>query len=201
MLARSAPLPTGSGWSFEPKWDGFRALVSTVDGLRVRSRRGWDMTDVVPELGELPAGLLLDGELVAWRGKDPYFPAVGRRVLNGDRSIPLTYVVFDLLAHDGADLMEPPYSERRSRLESLDLEGRAWTTTPVFDDGAALFAAICEQGLEGVVAKRRSSRYRPGDRGHWIKQKNPNYWRRESEIEAMRRSFERRKGRGRGIHA
>jgi ATP-dependent DNA ligase len=50
MLARPGPLPSGSGWSFELKWDGFRAIVSTEDGLRVRSRRGWNMTPVLPEL-------------------------------------------------------------------------------------------------------------------------------------------------------
>jgi bifunctional non-homologous end joining protein LigD len=47
MLAHSGPLPTGQGWRFELKWDGFRALVSTEDGLRVRSRRGWNMTPVL----------------------------------------------------------------------------------------------------------------------------------------------------------
>ena len=58
MLLRAGPIPTGPGWSFEVKWDGFRALVSTVDGLRVRSRRGWDMTPSLPELRSLPAGLV-----------------------------------------------------------------------------------------------------------------------------------------------
>jgi bifunctional non-homologous end joining protein LigD len=65
MLARSGPMPSGWGWSFELKWDGVRAIVSTEDGLRVRSRRGWNMTPVLPELRTLPTGLVLDGELVA----------------------------------------------------------------------------------------------------------------------------------------
>ncbi len=68
MLSRPGPLPFGSGWSFELKWDGFRAIASTEDGLYVRSRRGWNMTTVLPELRGLPAGLVLDGELVAWKG-------------------------------------------------------------------------------------------------------------------------------------
>jgi ATP-dependent DNA ligase len=76
MLARSGPLPSSSGWSFELKWDGFRAIVSTEDGLRVRSRRGWNMTTVLPELRRLPTGLVLDGELVAWKGSEPRFPLV-----------------------------------------------------------------------------------------------------------------------------
>jgi ATP-dependent DNA ligase len=71
MLARSGPLPTGSAWSYELKWDGFRAVVSTDDGLRVRRRRGWNMTPVLPELRKLPTGLVLDRELVAWKGRVP----------------------------------------------------------------------------------------------------------------------------------
>ena len=78
MPSRPGPLPSGSGWSFELKWDGFRALVSTEQGLAVRSRRGWDMTPVLPELRALPDGLVLDGELVAWKGSEPYFPLVPR---------------------------------------------------------------------------------------------------------------------------
>ena len=89
MLAHSGPLPSGLGWSFELKWDGFRAIASTEDGLRVRSRRGWNMTSVLPKLRKLPTGLLLDGELVAWKGRDPWFPNVCRRVLNNDLSVPL----------------------------------------------------------------------------------------------------------------
>ena len=99
MLSRPGPLPSGSGWSFELKWDGFRAIVSTEDGFVVRSRRGWNMTPVLPELRTLPPGLLLDGELVAWRESEPYFPLVCRRVLNRDMSIPLTFVIFDVLRH------------------------------------------------------------------------------------------------------
>ena len=54
MLLRPGGIPFGDGWAFELKWDGFRAIVSTEDGLRVRSRRGWKMTQRVPELAVLP---------------------------------------------------------------------------------------------------------------------------------------------------
>jgi bifunctional non-homologous end joining protein LigD len=67
MLSKPGPLPSGRDWSFEMKWDGFRAIVSTANGFDVRSRRGWNMTEVLPELRKLPSGLVLDGELV--RGK------------------------------------------------------------------------------------------------------------------------------------
>jgi len=191
MLSRAGPLPSGSGWSFELKWDGFRALVSTDDGFHVRSRRGWNMTSVLPELRALPAGLVLDGELVAWKGSEPYFPLVCRRVLNRDMSIPLTFVIFDVLRSKGVDLTERPYRERRRKLERLSLNGPAWTTSETFDDGRALFEAVCRLGFEGVVAKSHASLYRPNDRG-WVKVKNPNYWRRDAELEAMQRARKRK---------
>ena len=143
MLSRPGPLPSGSGWSFELKWDGFRAIVSTEDGLRVRSRRGWKMTTALPELCGLPPRLVLDGELVAWKGSEPYFHHICRRVLNRDMTIPLTFIVFDLLRLDGSDDTERPYSERRELLESLDLNSSWWRTGDTFSDGASLFSAVC----------------------------------------------------------
>ena len=191
MRSRPGALPVGGGWSFEPKYDGFRAVISTEKAIRVRSRRGWEMGSLVPELEGLPTGLVLDGELVAWRGSEPYFPLVGRRILNGDTSIGLTYMVFDLLGIDGTSLVERPYEERRSLLEQLDLQGPYWNVTEAFDDGEALYSGVCKLGLEGVVAKQVRSRYGATKRG-WVKVKNPSYWRRDAEIEAMQRSLTRR---------
>ena len=84
MPARSAPLPVGVGWRFEPKLDGFRCLVCTHGGYRARSRRGWDMTPLLPELADaLPADLQLDGELVALAEDGrPDFHLLGRRMLH-----------------------------------------------------------------------------------------------------------------------
>ena len=62
----------------------------------------------------------------------------------------------------------------------------------MFEDGDALYAAVCERGLEGVIAKWRRASYQPGVRA-WIKAKNPDYWRRGTELEAVTRSFERRR--------
>jgi len=187
MLSRTGTLPTGSGWSYEVKWDGFRALVSTEDQSRVRSRRGWNMTARVPELAELPPGLVLDGELFAFNDDgDPHFPLLSRRILDDDRAIPITLMVFDVLAIDGESLLAQPYTVRRQRLEALNLDGPAWRTPATFDDGAALFDAVCERGLEGIVAKPHRSLYQPAKRT-WIKVKDPAYWRRESELHAMQR--------------
>jgi bifunctional non-homologous end joining protein LigD len=112
-------------------------------------------------------------------------------VLNNDLSIPLTFVVFDLLWIDGTDVADRPFSARRNLLEGLDLNDPGWATSETFDDGHALWTAVCEHGLEGVVAKKLTGLYRRGERG-WIKLKNPNYWRREAEREAIARKHERR---------
>ena len=141
---------------------------------------------------ELPAGLVLDGELVPWRGSELQFPSLCRRILNGDTSVRVSYIVFDLLGLDGTDVTQRPYQERRSLLEQLELQGPHWNVTEVFDDGRALYSGICQLGLEGVVAKRTTSRYGASMRG-WVKVKNPNYWQRESEVEGVRRSVERRR--------
>jgi bifunctional non-homologous end joining protein LigD len=191
MLARPDRLPRGD-YGFEVKWDGFRALVSTEEGLLVRSRRGWDMSERLPELAGLPAGLVLDGELVAFAldGR-PSFPLLGLRVLHGRTAIPVKLMVFDVLRVEGADAMCLPYAERRALLEALDLNGPAWRTPEAFDDGEALLEATRTLGLEGVVAKRRSERYRPGER-RWVKTKHRNYWRFGQELELARARRRRR---------
>jgi bifunctional non-homologous end joining protein LigD len=107
------------------------------------------MTPVLPELRNLPAGLVLDGELLAWKGPMPWFPNVCRRILNSDLSVPLSFVVFDVLRIDGTDITDRPYSSRRDLLESLDLNVPWWATSETFDDGHALCTPVCEHGLEG----------------------------------------------------
>jgi bifunctional non-homologous end joining protein LigD len=99
------------------------------------------------------------------------------------RQINVVYVIFDVLSLEGVSLMRAPYSERRSQLEALNINGSYWRTSEVFDDGPSLFEAVCERELEGVVAKRLDGRYRPGERG-WIKIKNRAYWRYEMERES-----------------
>ena len=185
MLARSGPIATRGDWSFEVKWDGFRAIVSTEgEPLRVRSRRGWNMTELVPELTALPIPATLDGELVAFGPEGaPDFPLLCERMLMRRPGVAVTLMIFDLLSFEGEDLTRAPYSERHTQLEALDLNGVHWQTPETFDDGEALFEAVCAHELEGVVAKRRSSAYRPGERG-WVKTKNREYWRYEMERES-----------------
>jgi bifunctional non-homologous end joining protein LigD len=129
----------------------------------VRSRRGWDMTEHVGFLAELPVRAVLDGELVALDedGK-PDFPELSDCMLLRRSSTPLTFMVFDVLSVEGEPVVSRPYSERRRILEELRLDAPLWKTPEAFDDGEALWTAVCE--LEGVVAKRLSGRYVSGRR-------------------------------------
>jgi bifunctional non-homologous end joining protein LigD len=189
MLARSASLPDDdSGWAFEVKWDGVRAIAYSQPGeLRVESRNLNDITDSYPELFGMNAALgshsaVLDGEIVAFdEAGRPSFAALQRRMHTASRSqarklakdTPVTYVIFDLLWLDGHSLMDRPYSERRTRLAALALNGESWQTPEhVVGEGKALLAAAAEQRLEGVVAKRLDSTYQPGVRTRdWVKVK------------------------------
>jgi bifunctional non-homologous end joining protein LigD len=174
MLARSAAIPTGRGWLFEPKLDGLRCLTRTHGSrFRARSRRGWNMTELLPELAEtLPANVQLDGEIVALNAEGlPDFHRLGSRLLHGREGIALTYFVFDVLAAEGRPTTMQPYRERRELLETLEVEGTHTRLVATFEDGEALFRVVGERGLEGVVGKRLRDPYRPGERG-WIKTKN-----------------------------
>jgi bifunctional non-homologous end joining protein LigD len=188
MLAKSGKLPTRGDWSYEVKWDGFRAIVSTEGRLRVRSRRGWNMTEHVPFLEQLPVRAVLDGELVAF-GDDgkPAFELVCERMLHRHAAIPLTFIAFDVLSVKGEDVRHEPYRRRRQILEELRLDGPQWTTPEAFDDGEALWAAVCEHELEGIVCKRSHEPYLCGVRT-WVKVKNRDYWRYELERDGAIRS-------------
>ena len=184
MLAKSGRLPTRGAWAYEVKWDGFRAIVSSEGPLRVRSRRGWNMTEHVRFLEQLPVRAVLDGELVAL-GEDgkPDFERVCEAALFRHGKIPLVFVAFDVLSIEGEDVRPCLYQERRQILEELRLDGPHWRTPEAFDAGQALWAAVCEHDLEGVVCKRLRQPYLCGERA-WVKVKNRNYWRYELEREA-----------------
>lgn len=183
MLAtRGDHIPSGSEWIHEVKWDGMRVLVEVRRGqVRAFSRNENDVTVSFPELhglGEVIDDALLDGEVVALRSGAPSFSDLAERMHVRDarrasllaESNPVTLVVFDLLALDGQSLLEQPLTERRDRLESLGLDDPAWLVPPAYDDGDLIHAAAEQQGLEGIVSKRRTSRYRPGQRSKdWLK--------------------------------
>ena len=177
MLASSRQDPFDDpAWAFEPKWDGYRALaLVTSDATELRSRTGRDMAGAYPELADLRRAVtlqevVLDGEVVVLdeRGR-PDFNA-----LQNGRG-PFTYVAFDLLHTDGEWLLDLPWRERRARLaDAIAPEGapRLIVSGHIDGDGTGLFRAAAEQGLEGIVAKRADSTYRPGQRvREWVKVK------------------------------
>ena len=173
MLARADTIPHGPGWLFEPKLDGFRCMVCTHDGFQARSRRAWNMAPLLPGFADaLPEGLQLDGELVALdeTGR-PDFHLLCSRMLHRRSDVALTLFVFDLLAVERLSTTMQPYWERRALLEQLEVESARVRLVATFEDGEALFAAVCERGLEGVIAKRLRDPYRPGERV-WVKTKN-----------------------------
>jgi bifunctional non-homologous end joining protein LigD len=184
MLATTGVLPRGPGWSYEFKWDGVRVLSSFKGGPpQLFARSGTTVTAAYPEISdlELPADSLLDGEMVVLDSKGrPSFTFLAERMHVRDPiraaqlavSLPVTYMIFDLLRYAGADLTHLPYAARRERLEELDLAGPSWMVPPVFPDGPATEAAARENHLEGVVAKRVDTPYLPGIRStDWIKVK------------------------------
>ncbi len=200
MLAtRGTHVPTGEEWQHEVKWDGMRVLVEVRRGeARLWSRNENDATVSFPELTRIPAGdALLDGEVVAFADGAPSFAALAERmhVSRADRAralaerLPVTLVVFDVLRLGDRDVMEEPLSVRRGLLTGLDLHDDRWQTPPTYDDGRMLFDATLQQGLEGIVSKRLTSRYRPGQRSKdWLKfahRRRDSYvvggWRRETD--------------------
>ncbi len=183
MLATLAEaVPAGPGWVHEVKWDGMRVLLEAKGGaLTITSRTGRDVTVAYPELApmaDLFDDLLLDGEIVALVDGRPSFAGLTKRMhvtsarraarLAGSR--PVTFMAFDLLRLLGQELTGQPWSARRRLLEQLDLDGPRWQVPPTYDDGEGLLAATAEQGLEGIVSKRRDSPYASGRRSPaWLK--------------------------------
>jgi bifunctional non-homologous end joining protein LigD len=191
MLATAGTLPSDdSGWAYEMKWDGLRALAFISGGkVRLTSRTTRDITHVYPELAGLAAGsgasqAVLDGEIVAFGGGEwPDFEALQQRMNIASAAqarqlvadVPVSYLAFDLLWLNGRSLLDLQYSQRRTLLEALGLNAANWQVPPSFtgESGTDVQAVSLEHGLEGVMAKRVRSRYEPGRRSAaWRKIKN-----------------------------
>jgi bifunctional non-homologous end joining protein LigD len=214
MLARAGAMPADpESWSFEIKWDGVRAISHvSANGVRLESRNLRDISRSYPELSTPPEGLarhpgtVLDGEIVTFDPDGrPSFGRLQQRMHVSAPSptlraaVPITYVLFDVLYLDGEDLTGLSYRERRTQLESLGLSHGPWQVPEIHPgQGRALMEATHQRGLEGVVAKRLDSRYRPGARnGQWLKFKHslrqelvvagwlPGEGRRETRIGAL----------------
>jgi bifunctional non-homologous end joining protein LigD len=178
MLAtRRAEAFDDPGWWFEVKWDGYRAIVGSEGGVvRARSRRGLDLLGPFPEVAtlDIPDGVVVDSEIVAFdEGGRPSFSLLQRRTGFGGAGtgarVGVNLVVFDVLFH-GEDVTDRPYEERREILEHLELRAPIIVPEPTPQSGRSLFAAVTDRGLEGIVAKKLGSSYRPGRRSEdWQK--------------------------------
>jgi bifunctional non-homologous end joining protein LigD len=186
MLATTGPLPTGSGWAFEFKWDGVRTITYVEDGrVTLLSRSGRTVTSHYPELTSLVDAfgvdrVVLDGEVVAFAadGRPDFGELQARMHVQHPRpellrAVPVTYLVFDLLVWDGQSLLEIPYADRRALLEQLELEATMHVDVPPSysdEPGDTLLETARSAALEGVVAKRLTSLYEPGHRSAaWVK--------------------------------
>ncbi|MGN8048325.1 ATP-dependent DNA ligase [Curtobacterium sp. 22159] len=187
-LAKGEPRLDPAVWAFEMKWDGIRALATVRDGrVTLRSRNDNDLTDQYPELQELGerAGVdgVFDGEIVALddRGRPSFQLLQNRMGLTRKREVdaaragtPVRFLLFDVLEADGHDLTRLGYDARRQALETVVDPGGAIDVPPAYQgDLARAMSDSAAQGLEGVVAKKRSSKYAEGRRSEaWLKLKH-----------------------------
>ena len=182
---RATP-PTGEGWMYEPKWDGFRMVAYGGDEVRLDSRNGKTLLRYFPELrpalDQLPSGTVVDGEVLIVVDDTTNFDLLQLRIHPArsriDRlaaELPAQLVAFDLLAENGESLVESPYSTRRARLEELGaVLGDPWHLTPVtpdFDTATRWFHRYESAGCDGIICKRQDGAYRQ-DKREWIKWKH-----------------------------
>jgi bifunctional non-homologous end joining protein LigD len=171
--------PQGDKWRYEIKGDGYRAQLHLHHGaVKVYSRTGLDWTgqfsSIASAAGELKAeSVIIDGEAVVYGANGvPDFQQL-RRELGKRKSPRIRYHAFDLLYLDGYDLRAATYLERKRLLQRLlDRAPETFMFVEGLEaDGAQVFRAACELGIEGVVAKRADAPYRSGRQDHWIKLK------------------------------
>lgn len=182
MLARNAArIPTGEGWLFEPKWDGYRCLVfRDGDELYLQSRSKKPLARYFPELLDplramLPDRCVLDGEVVVEVDGVLDFDALGQRIHPADSRVemlseqtPADYIAFDVLAIGDEDLRAAPFGQRRERLEALLRDAspplHLTPATPDRDHAQDWFDRFEGAGLDGVIAKPVDDPYAEGQR-------------------------------------
>ena len=171
------------GWLFERKLDGERCGALRERGrVMLISRSGETLNNTYPELVDAlrsdGSDLLVDGEVVAFKGRQTSFEQLQRRMQIHDperarrSGVAVYYYVFDLLELEGRDLRSLPLTERKAELRrAVDFRGPVRFTTHRNRDGEQAFREACERGWEGVIAKRAASRYLPTRSRDWLKLK------------------------------
>jgi bifunctional non-homologous end joining protein LigD len=176
LLLRTERLPEGSDWLLELKLDGYRAVAIKAAGkLHLRSRNDNDFNSrypgIVKALAGMPDETVLDGEVVAL--DDEGRPSFNKLQNYGTAAAPLHFFIFDVLILMGKNVMNEPLVRRRELIEEHVLPTLADPIrySPILDAPLeALIRSVKDQGLEGLIAKRRGSKYEPGERsGAWQK--------------------------------
>jgi len=188
MLAEVADAPFNhADWMWEPKLDGYRVLAFIDEhGVKLRSRRGLELAKTFPKLAaelrqQAAGGMIIDGEIVAFdtSGK-PSFNALQNRfqlkaerdIAAADKNTPTLFYAFDLLYFEGIDLRKAPYRDRRRYLAQCLLPSPLVQLVHAVEDGVALHTAALASGFEGVIGKRKDSKYEAGRRSRsWLKVK------------------------------
>lgn len=176
----------GAGWAYQVKWDGVRMISHVSNGtVRLFNKRLNERTRQYPEMAGIITNAIgkvdavLDGEMIAMRGGKPNFYDVIRRDWAGNEinikalvnSVPVYYMLFDIVYHQGEDLRVLPLTERQQRLKDVVTTAQQLVLTDtIYDAGTALFEAVTQQQLEGVVAKDTNSKYITGGKNkQWLK--------------------------------
>jgi len=188
MLLDESPPFDDPNFIFELKLDGFRAIAYLGESTTLISRNGNNLTLVFPELSELhqhvrpgppsmkgvaprsgDGGCILDGEIISVKNNKPVFPPTKKYFTQ--------FIAFDILSLDGENLMQRSLLDRKKILsDAITASSRLVMSQFIHEHGTKLFELAAAQGLEGIVAKRAASIYRPGKRTtDWLKILNPDY--------------------------
>ncbi|MER8465988.1 ATP-dependent DNA ligase [Mesorhizobium sp. M1396] len=169
--------PEGDGWLHEVKFDGYRSqIVRDEDGVRIFTRRGLDWSAKYRDLVDAAKRLnvqnaIIDGEIIVTNEAGLSDFAALRKAITR-RQHDLYFVAFDLLHLNGHDLRDMPLEERREILAEMMSEGgRIQFSQPLPGDAKGIFHLVEQAGLEGMVSKRRDSKYRSGNSTNWLKAK------------------------------
>jgi bifunctional non-homologous end joining protein LigD len=194
MLATTTDLPPGEAakiltatgrWAAEEKLDGIRVVATINDGnVVLHNRRHVDVghryPDVIEALSKPGIKAILDGEVVVMKNGRTDFAAAHRRDAQSNarsaaalaKALPATFVAFDILQLNGIDIRDLSYIKRRARLEALAATHPGLRVNPSSDDGEGMWADVLENHLEGLVLKRKDSRYRGRRDSAWVKVKS-----------------------------
>ena len=185
MLAGEIQSPfTSPEWIFEVKWDGIRALIHINKTLRIQSRNNKELLSRFPEFREIEdqeESMVLDGEIIVMKDGAVSFKAVLERTQASNKrdieyrskKMPATLVIFDILELNGVSLLEKALMERKKLLRENFKEGKHTLISDHIDtQGEDYYKAVIQKGLEGIIAKKKNSKYVQGRSKNWLKIKN-----------------------------